>query len=78
MAGPTFSIGPDFDISKFKNGCTLIPREDLFNLISGSHKPEAKILQEWVNHHILPTLQDIHGKSEVAALESKPQEALAA
>ena len=47
-----------FDLGRYRTGCTLIPRQDLFALIHGSKKPQAQIMRDWVNNHILPSIQD--------------------
>ncbi|GAB6059344.1 BRO-N domain-containing protein [Desulfonatronum parangueonense] len=49
---------PVLDISRFKKGCLIISRADVFALIDGSTKPEAKVMKEWLNRHVLPAIED--------------------
>ncbi|GAB6059410.1 BRO-N domain-containing protein [Desulfonatronum parangueonense] len=49
---------PSLKISNFKTGCLIISRADAFALIDKSTKPEAKVMKEWLNRHVLPALHD--------------------
>ena len=44
------------NLSSFRAGCLIISLADMFNLIDKSTKPEAKVMKDWLNRHVLPSI----------------------
>jgi prophage antirepressor-like protein len=61
IRGKTLYLQVRHIFSKFDSVLTFISRPGLFKLIQRSNKPEARELDRWVRHEVLPQIMDNGG-----------------